>query len=72
MHKSQRMCLALYANGMLRLWNLLDARCIFKRKVGLIDEEQSSLEDKDDDQEESERSVEDSKRGLVEKFLNNP
>lgn len=57
MHKSQRMCLALYANGMLRLWNLLDARCIFKRKVGLIDEEQSSSEDKDDDQEESERSV---------------
>jgi protein MAK11 len=51
MHKSQRMCLALYANGMLRLWNLLDARCIFKKKVGLIDEEQSSS---DNDEEESE------------------
>ena len=39
MHNSQRMCLALYANGMLRLWNMLDARCIFKRKVGLeVDE----------------------------------
>jgi len=50
------MCLALYANGMLRLWNLLDARCIFKKKVGLIDEEQSSSEN---DEEESESSKQD-------------
>ena len=34
-HNSDRMLLALYANGMLRLWNLLDARCIFKKKVGI-------------------------------------
>lgn len=52
MHKSQRMCLALYANGMLRLWNLLDARCIFKKKVGLIDENQSSSELEDEEESE--------------------
>lgn len=45
MHKSQRMCLALYQNGMLRLWNMLDARCLFKKKVGL---EQEESEDEDD------------------------
>ena len=35
MHPSERMALALYANGMLRLWSMLDARCIFKKKIGL-------------------------------------
>lgn len=47
MHKSQRMCLALYQNGMLRLWNMLDARCIFKKKVG-INVESSDEEDESD------------------------
>ena len=45
------MLLALYANGMLRLWNLLDGRCLFKKKVGLSDQESSSEEDDDDDEE---------------------
>jgi hypothetical protein len=27
MHQSERMVLALYGNGMLRLWSMLDARC---------------------------------------------
>ena len=62
------MCLALYANGMLRLWNLLDARCIFKKKVGLVDEEESSGEE---NEESDESSLEDQKTGLVEKFQNN-
>jgi len=38
---------------MLRLWNLLDARCIFKKKVGLVDEESSDEEN--DESEESSR-----------------
>ena len=49
MHCSGRMLLALYANGMLRLWNMLDARCIFKKKVGLINEEESESEEEDED-----------------------
>ena len=38
---------------MLRLWNLLDARCIFKKKVGILEEE------KDSDEEDDEYSVDD-------------
>ena len=49
MHKSQRMALALYANGMLRLWNLLDARCTFKKRVGLAHELDADEERADDD-----------------------
>ena len=45
MHSSGRMMLALYQNGMLRLWNLLDARCLFKRKVGLSREQDSEGSD---------------------------
>ncbi|MCR2129941.1 hypothetical protein NSX24_24360, partial [Salmonella enterica] len=44
----------LYANGMLRLWNLLDARCIFKKKVGIQAE---SSEDEDADEEEKKQPV---------------
>ena len=45
MHQSGRMLLALYTNGMLRLWNMLDARCLFKKKVGLSAAEGSEGED---------------------------
>jgi hypothetical protein len=45
------MCLALYGNGMLRLWNMLDARCIFKKKVGL-DEPESEKSEEDESQSE--------------------
>lgn len=38
LHKSGRMLIVLYDNNMFRLWNLLDGRCIFKRKLGLDDE----------------------------------
>jgi WD40 repeat protein len=48
-HNSDRMLLALYANGMLRLWNLLDARCIFKRKVGVPSDEESVDEDEEEE-----------------------
>ena len=47
MHDSGRMLLALYANGVLRLWNMLDARCLFKKKVGL-----SAQNAKSDDEED--------------------
>lgn len=29
------MLLVIYDNNMFRLWNLLDGRCLFKRKLGL-------------------------------------
>ena len=35
LHKSGRMLIVVYDNNMFRLWNLLDGRCIFKRKLGL-------------------------------------
>merc|ERR1712166_1113706 len=50
LHPSQRMCLALYNNGVLRLWNMLDGRCINKRKVGL---EEDSDESENSDEDES-------------------
>lgn len=53
MHDSGRMLLAFYANSMVRLWNLLDARCLFKFKAGLSAEadsdEENSVDGKDDD-----------------------
>jgi len=58
MHPTGKMLLALYDNGVLRLWNLMDARCKFKRKVGVFEgedseEEEEVSEDKDDDDEEA-------------------
>ena len=47
------MCLALYANGMLRLWNMLDGRCIFKKKVGIPESEDDEEKEVDDDSYES-------------------
>ena len=48
MHESGRMLLALYANSVVRLWNMLDARCLFKFKAGL-----SATEDSEADAEEN-------------------
>lgn len=42
LHKSGRMLLVVYENNMFRLWNLLDGRCLFKRKLG-IDEETNKV-----------------------------
>ena len=60
------MCLALYGNGMLRLWNLMDARCIFKKKVGLEDEETEENQSGEESSEEKQTS------GFTAKLLNNP
>ena len=53
MHESGRMLLALYANGLIRLWNMLDARCLFKFKAGL-----SASEDSDADAGENREEAE--------------
>ena len=53
MHESGRMMTALYANGVLRLWNMLDARCLFKKKVGLSAQSSESEDDADIDDGES-------------------
>ena len=65
MHTSGRMLLALYANGVLRLWNMLDARCLFKKKVGLSDQSSDSEADQDGDQDDEE-SVEEEKEDKAE------
>jgi hypothetical protein len=49
MHKSGKILLALYANGVLRLWNMMEARCKFKRKVGTIESDNNSDNDEDAD-----------------------
>ena len=61
MHESGRMLLALYANGVLRLWNMLDARCLFKKKVGMSGEESES-EQGDDVAEEDEDEMNEEER----------
>ncbi|CDW90039.1 p21-activated protein kinase-interacting protein 1-like [Stylonychia lemnae] len=38
LHPSGRMLLVLYENNMFRLWNMLDGRCTFKKKLGLNEE----------------------------------
>lgn len=67
LHPSGRMCLALYQNGVLRLWNLLDARCHFKKKVGLDDS--SSSEEEDDDESENSDEVQ---KQLLNKYQHTP
>jgi WD40 repeat protein len=37
LHPSGKILLALHANGVLRLWNMLEARCKFKRKIDVIE-----------------------------------
>ena len=49
MHESGRMMLALYANSMVRLWNLLDARCLFKFKAGMSADAGSDEEEDGDE-----------------------
>lgn len=51
------MCLALYANGVLRLWNMLDARCIFKKKVGIDEDESSSGEEQSISDEDIQKTI---------------
>jgi protein MAK11 len=35
-HPSGRMALVIYGNNMLRLWNLLDARCVYKCNLCIV------------------------------------
>ena len=44
MHPSGKILLVLYANNVLRLWNMMDARCLFKRKMGIVEEKESEEE----------------------------
>ena len=68
MHNSGRMLLALYANGVLRLWNMMDARCHFKRKLGVIEEEPVSepVETSEHEQGEAELEELDAAKHLTE------
>ncbi len=52
LHQSGKMLLALYDNGVLRLWNMMNARCMFKKKVALIEEGGSSEKSENEDGEE--------------------
>jgi len=38
LHPSGKMLLALYDNGVMRLWDMMQARCVYKRKMGLLPE----------------------------------
>lgn len=62
MHDSGRMLLALYANGVLRLWNMLDARCLFKKKVGMSAQNVESEDDEADVKDANEEEKEDISR----------
>ena len=46
LHKSGKLLLAIYQNRVLRLWNLMNARCTFKRKVCLSDDKEYDAEKK--------------------------
>lgn len=59
------MVLALYKNGMLRLWSLLDARCQFKKKIGLPPSEESESDSYDDEEEETSKNGEKAKSATV-------
>ena len=52
LHQSGKMLLALYDNGVLRLWNMMTARCMFKKKIGLVEEGESSEKSEEDDEED--------------------
>lgn len=48
LHPTGKMLLALYQNGMLRLWNLMEARCKYKRKVNLNEDKDPSESENED------------------------
>jgi len=49
MHRSGKILLALYANGVLRLWNMMEARCKYKRKVGIIESDDNNNTEGEED-----------------------
>ena len=48
LHHSGKMLLALYDNGVLRHWNMMEARCNYKKKMGLIEEDPEAQEEKEE------------------------
>ena len=48
LHPSGKMLLAVYGNGVLRLWNLMEARCKYKRKLNVIEENAGEESENDD------------------------
>lgn len=48
-HPSGKMLLSLYDNGVLRLWNLMTARCQYKKKMGCLPSEGGRGQDQDTD-----------------------
>jgi hypothetical protein len=69
MHESGRMLLALYANGVLRLWNMLDARCLFKFKAGMSANADSEVDEENEEEGILEKKDEASKSEEVKKVL---
>jgi protein MAK11 len=49
LHSSGKMLLVLYFNGVLRLWNMMEARCKYKRKINVRDEKPEESENEDAD-----------------------
>ena len=49
LHPSGKMLLAIYGNGVLRLWNLMEARCKYKRKVNVRDTNPEETDNEDED-----------------------
>jgi protein MAK11 len=47
LHSSGKMLLALYANGVLRLWNLMEARCKYKTKINVRESDGEESENED-------------------------
>ena len=54
LHQSGKMLLALYDNGVLRLWNMQSARCTFKKKLGVVEKQDIVAKPDDVSEEENE------------------
>ena len=57
LHPSGKMLLALYDNGVLRLWNMMEARCNFKRKVGVIEEDEEAKHDEEQSESDADLGI---------------
>lgn len=57
---------------MLRLWNMLDARCIFKKRVGIPEDDDDSRAGEDELPSDEEASEPDIRQTLNQKFQNTP
>ena len=73
LHPSGKMLLAIYDNNMLRLWNMMEARCQFKKKMGLIEdtEEPSYYTRQKGEEDDSIPNLEDFEEGGEDEQLEN-